>query len=150
MRAFSEVCGVLRSVAARINPLAAWRRGGFGQRLRAGVLVYAVLCQTMLPVSSVFAQSGNQAPVITYFTCGIIFENYWMFYGTVEDENPGYCVIAFGGCIDGWLCNVEPDGTFCQIVWLDPNVGGPVYAVTRDDHNVESNVTADYVWNFYE
>jgi len=103
--------------------------------------VQALLVIVFLLLAASPAQTATAAPPqLQEFGCGNIFEDYWILFGTIEDEDPEGCIIGFGGVLDGYYCSVESDGTFALVVWLPPTTEGMATAQALNYENLVSNV----------
>ncbi len=107
---------------------------------RSGSLcVLAVVLALAYPAQA----PANDAPEISGLSAQQVVGDWWLFSGTVVDENPSYCIIEFGDLLAGYTTTVDINGTFQLIA--EVLLPGIVSASTVDDHDVESAVEEVYV-----
>jgi hypothetical protein len=75
-------------------------------------------------------------------------DDMWVFYGTVTDENPGTCIVSFGGLLDGKTALVNKDGSYVLYVLLTNGEEGEVTAQTTDEVGEASNIAQVYVTRY--
>jgi hypothetical protein len=109
----------------------------------------ALVVPTAVSGSQPYERTGfavfNDPPVITSFKARPGLGNLWTFSGTVTDENPAGCTIAFGGVLSGITTTVAADGTFTYTTELPPGMSGGVSAQAFDEAGLESNIAESYV-----
>lgn len=86
----------------------------------------------------------NETPTITDFSGSTNGYNLWTFSGTVSDDNPGSCVIYFGGILNGQQVAVGYDGHFEYSLRLSGT--GLVTAQATDGGGLTSNTANYYVF----
>jgi hypothetical protein len=86
--------------------------------------------------------SANQPPVITALDACRSTGNVWVFEGTVEDEEPEFCIVYFTGLpsLEGRTVRVDENGRFCLVVELAPGEEGTVLAIAYDSEGLASEV----------
>jgi hypothetical protein len=89
--------------------------------------------------------TANDRPQLLSFGIVHIMDNYWLLYGEVDDEVPEYCMIDFGGVLDGHSTVADADGTYSYVVELPPNLVGYVTAQAEDGHTA-SNILEDFLY----
>lgn len=105
----------------------------------------------MLALATAFALSPQTAradnpPTLLDFEIVHIVDDYWLLYGEVDDEAPEYCIILFGGVLQGAGTCAESDGTFSYCIEIPPNVVGVVSAQACDLQNQLSNKLECYLY----
>jgi len=89
---------------------------------------------------------ANEPPELLSFGIVHIFDNYWLLYGEVDDETPQYCLIGFGGVLEGYYTEPDADGTYSLVVELPPALVGYVNAQGLDARNQYSNILEDFLY----
>ncbi|QDT64092.1 hypothetical protein [Calycomorphotria hydatis] len=71
------------------------------------------LCAALMSALPTIADAGDP-PVITRFSATHLLGDFWLFEGTVDDENRATCIVNFGGIIGG-SASCESDGSFSEV-----------------------------------
>jgi len=108
------------------------------------VLVAAVCISAM--ATSTARANEDLPPVITYFSWYNPMGNYFIFYGTITDENPESCIIAFSGVLNGYYTSVDYDGYFYVVAELVEGTIGDVDAVAIDNNFQNSQPAGTWVF----
>lgn len=98
-------------------------------------------------VATVGIWVNNDAPTITlnyYQATG----DTWVFHGDVTDENPGVCVVTFGGLLEGETATVDQYGHYELYVQFENGEEGLVTAQTTDEIGEDSNVAETAFYQF--
>lgn len=90
---------------------------------------------------------ANQPPTIEFMVWEDA-DDIWVFEGYVGDENPGTCIVKFGGLLDGESTTVDPDGHFAFYKILDNGEEGLVTAQATDEFGEVSEVAFDEVFRY--
>jgi hypothetical protein len=77
-------------------------------------------------------QITSLAPAIIEFNAHDMGNNYWVFSGRVQDENPAGLTVQFGGLLEGRTATVQADGTFMLSAQFEPGACGEVTAQVAD------------------
>lgn len=88
---------------------------------------------------------ANDAPVLQTFNVVHIFDDWWLLYGEFDDEAPEYCIVAFGGILEGHSTMGDADGTFSYVLEVSPSTFGVVSAQVLDLGDLWSNVLEDVI-----
>jgi hypothetical protein len=118
-------------------------------KLRAHLRHWSTMVMVAIAASCALAPSTAMAddpPELLNFSIAHIFGDYWLLYGEIDDEVPEYCLIGFGGVLDGHVAQGEDDGTFSYVVELPPSLVGYVTAQALDPRNQYSNVLDDFLY----
>jgi hypothetical protein len=107
------------------------------------MIMVAIAASCTLAPSTAMA---NDPPELLSFSIVHIFDDYWLLYGEVDDESPGYCLVGFGGVLEGHVATADADGTYSYCVELPPNLMGYVSAQAVDGRNQYSNVLEDFLY----
>ncbi|SFI47666.1 hypothetical protein [Planctomicrobium piriforme] len=94
------------------------------------VLFAVGMCSALSAMPAV--ADANVPPVITFFDYVIPMDDYFIFYGMVDDEDPASCTILFGGPLEGGYTSVNEDGSFMLCLSWDPGDLRSVTATAYD------------------
>jgi len=97
--------------------------------VRASLVI--AICMTIMGTSTVQAED-DLPPEITYFSWYNPMGNYFVFYGTILDEQPQGCTIALGGVLRGYYTSVDETGYFYIVAELPDDTMGDVDAIAVD------------------
>lgn len=89
--------------------------------------------------------STDQPPDIVSFGYEYLGYGTYLVVGAVEDEDPGSCIVTFGGLLDGAWTEVDSDGSFSYPMQMSESSAGMVTAVAIDT----SGQNSDEAW-FYK
>ena len=106
--------------------------------------IYGNFCETPATVD---INVYNMEPSITlssYMAGG----DTWVFFGTVWDENPGNCLVTFGGLLQGETAYTDENGQFILSVPLASGQQGEVTAYATDELGKISPVESTYVYPY--
>lgn len=105
-----------------------------------------IICLSLFLSAPVSASTGDRPPRITDFTWSNPWADYFIFFGTVEDEIPEGCTVYFGGLLKGCSTSVDEDGYFYLIAEIPEGTGGDVACACVDIYGQISDVGLAYVF----
>ena len=91
---------------------------------------------------------ADEPPAMLDFGVEYLGDEWWVIYGSLEDEQADFCSVYFGGVLDGYFVDVGADGEFALVIELPPGNFGAVSAVALDGLTQWSNVVWDYLPNY--
>jgi hypothetical protein len=112
------------------------------QRWRTLLMVAILTSCTLAPATA----TANEPPELLSFDIVHVFGDYWLIYGEVDDESPQYCLIGFGGVLDGYWTEADSDGTYSYVVELPPSLVGYITAQAMDSQGQYSNVLEGFLY----
>jgi len=90
--------------------------------------------------------SPDNPPELLSFSIVHVVDDYWLLYGEVNDELPEYCIVFFGGVLEGYGTCADADGTFSYCIEIPPSVVGYVSAQAFDIRDQLSDELYDHVY----
>jgi hypothetical protein len=118
----------------------------FGISWSAHCIRLLVLAAVVLTMNSASEAKADDPPTILSFSWINPLDNYFFFYGYVEDEYPEACIVEFYGVLRGYYATADGSGYFCTVAELPYGTIGDVEAIAFDVYDQFSDPAGTFVY----